>query len=295
MTLDGPWPSDRPFRGSEAVRAGLLTWDDLRGPRFRRLGPDIHVAADVPDSTGLAIRAQALRAGPSAVVTGWSACWWWGCDVLPRPEPPVEVDAPDRRLRSSPGVLFRRARVRAEDVAVREGVRLTTPLRTAYDLARRVPLEDAVVAADALGRRARFTGAHLGELASTLGPLRGDRAVARVADLMDPAAESPMETRTRVVIVRAGLPRPVSQFCVRDGGRFVARVDLAWPEWKIAVEYDGHDHAAADRRGRDVDRIDALRRLGWIVIVVTSRQYATRGWIERRVREAMDERGAVLV
>jgi hypothetical protein len=74
VTHEQRLPSDRPFRGSAAVRAGLLSRDDLRGPRFRRVGGDLYVAADVPDSLDLAIRIQALRAAPVGVVTGWSAC-----------------------------------------------------------------------------------------------------------------------------------------------------------------------------------------------------------------------------
>ncbi len=101
------------------------------------------------------------------------------------------------------------------------------------------------------------------------------------------------EPGRRVDLVRAELPIPVGQYEVWDGRRFVARLDLAWPEWKVAVEYDGWDHTLEDRRGRDVERIDALRRLGWVVITVTARQYRTPGWIERRVREALAERGAI--
>ena len=109
---------------------------------------------------------------------------------------------------------------------------------------------------------------------------------------MDPASESPRESRVRVRLVLAGLPVPVCQHVVLDGRRFVARVDLAWPEWKVALEYDGHDHTLDDRRGHDVDRLDELRRLGWVVITVTSRQFARPGWIESGVREALVERGA---
>jgi very-short-patch-repair endonuclease len=74
---------------------------------------------------------------------------------------------------------------------------------------------------------------------------------------------------------------------VWDGHREVARVDFAWPERKLALEYDGWDHTKDDRRGIDLDRLDDLRRLGWTVIVVTSRQYRRRGWIEARVREEL--------
>jgi very-short-patch-repair endonuclease len=104
---------------------------------------------------------------------------------------------------------------------------------------------------------------------------------------MDPKAESPQETRVRLRLLRAGLPRPVTQYEVFSGSWEVARVDFAWPEHKLALEYDGWDHTKDDRRGLDIDRIDDLRRIGWTVIVVTNRQYRRRGWLEARVREEL--------
>ncbi|HEY2195006.1 MAG TPA: hypothetical protein VGH76_22285 [Actinomycetospora sp.] len=289
------WPTDRPFRASEAVRAGLVTWRVLQGPGFRRLAHDTYVAAAVEDSDGLVIRAAVVWGGPTAVVTGWSACRWWGCEVLPRPEPPVELVVAERRQSPPPGWLVRRGRLRNEDVVSHEDLRLTTPLRTAYDLARLAPRDDAVVAGDALARTGGFIGTELERFAVALGTMRGCRRVPAVARLVDPRAESPMETRVRLDVVRAGFPPPVSQHEVWDGPWFVARLDLAWPEWKVALEYDGHDHAADDRRGRDVERIDELRGLGWVVITVTARQYFhTPRWIERRVREELTARGARL-
>ena len=288
------WPTDRPFRGSEAVRRGLVTWRVLQGPGFCRLAHDTYVRSAVPDSPTRRILGLAVWAGPEAVVTGWSACRWWGCEVLPRPEPMVEIAVVERRQSPPAGCRVRRCRPREQDVVERAGVRVTTPLRTAYDLARLVPLVEAVVAADALGRRGRFEGVDLAGFASELGTTRGCRKVPEVAQLVDPKSESPMECRVRVDVVRAGFPVPVSQHEVWDGHRFVARLDLALPEWKVAVEYDGWNHADDDRRGRDVERNDALRRLGWIVITVTARQYfRTPGWIECRVREALTERGAI--
>ena len=277
----------RPFRGSEALAAGRLTRGQLRGPRFRKLGADTYVSAAVPDDPRLAVHAAVVRAGPGAVVTGWSACLWWKCDVLPWPPPPVELAAPDQRLRSAPGLTVCRSRIRDEDIAVEEGVRVTTTLRTAYDLIARSDSDTGVVAADGLAHLGAFSAADLLALADDLGPRRGCRRIGEVAALMDPKAESPQETRVRLQLLRAGLSRPVTQFRVYDGSREVARVDFAWPERKLALEYDGVDHTKEDRRGIDIDRIDELRRLGWTVIVVTSRQYRRPGWIESRVREEL--------
>jgi very-short-patch-repair endonuclease len=274
----------RPFRGSEALAAGRLTRGVLRGPGYRKLGADTYVRADAPDDARLAVHAAAVRAGPDAVVTGWSACVWWNCDVLPWPPPPVELAVPDRRLRASPGLRVCRARTRDDDIVVEDGIRVTTKLRTAYDLAARSDLDTGIVAADGLGHLGTFCAADLLALADVLGPRRGCRRIAEVAALMDPKAESPQETRVRLRLLRAGLPHPVTQFEVWEGSWRVARVDFAWPERKLALEYDGWNHADDDRRGIDVDRIDDLRRVGWTVVVVTNRQYRRRGWIEARVR-----------
>ena len=276
-----------PFRGSEALATGRLTRGELRGPRFRKLGTDTYVSAAVPDDARLAVHAASVAAGPGAVVTGWSATVWWGCDVLPWPPPPVELAVPDRRLRTAPGLVASRCRIRPEDVTVSDDVRLTTTVRTAYDLAVRCDLDTAVVAADGLGHVGKFGAAELLALAEELGSRRGCRRLAEVAGLMDPKAESPQETRVRLRLLRSGLPHPVTQFEVYDRRRWVARVDFAWPERKLALEYDGWDHTQDDRRGLDIDRIDDLRRLGWTVIVVTKRQYRRRGWIEKRVREEL--------
>ena len=69
------------------------------------------------------------------------------------------------------------------------------------------------------------------------------------------------------------------------------RLDLAWPEFKVAVEYDGHDHAQAVRRGRDLDRLEALRERGWIIIVITAVQLARPDRLSDQVRRALSERG----
>ncbi len=68
--------------------------------------------------------------------------------------------------------------------------------------------------------------------------------------LADGLAESPQETRLRLRLHRSGLPPPVAQYEVRCDGRFVARVDLAWPEQRLALECDGAWHGAPDQLPR---------------------------------------------
>jgi very-short-patch-repair endonuclease len=62
----------------------------------------------------------------------------------------------------------------------------------------------------------------------------------------------------------------VVQYTIHDGGRFVARVDLAWPERKVALEYDGVWHATAAQLHRDRRRLNRLATAGWTVLHVTS-------------------------
>jgi len=108
--------------------------------------------------------------------------------------------------------------------------------------------------------------------------------------LADPRAESPRETALRLLLVAAGLPRPESQVEVRDGVRFVARLDLAWPQARVAIEYDGAHHRGFLQHSRDLERHNALRALGWIVIQVDARLMSQPDRLVALVHRALDGR-----
>lgn len=142
---------------------------------------------------------------------------------------------------------------------------LRAPRATA-DLLRRLPLAEAVVVADAV-QHAHLVDAGVlaAELADQAG-LRGIRSARRALELSDPRAESPPESRLRLAFVLAGLA-PVPQYEVRSGGRLVARVDLAFPAARVAVEYDGRVvHEREDVFRRDRRRQNDLVRAGWTVL-----------------------------
>ena len=132
---------------------------------------------------------------------------------------------------------------------LRRGFRTTSALRTVSDLARSLPLVEAVVVIDEALHR---------------GLVRLDQLGARVAEVAEPATESPMETRLRLVLVLAGLPRPQAQVTLRtESGVFLGRPDLFYPEHRLAIEYDGATHRdslAADNR-RQNRLVDAGYRL----------------------------------
>jgi len=100
-------------------------------------------------------------------------------------------------------------------------------------------------------------------------PARGTSKLRQAIELVRVGTDSRRETHTRMFIVGAGLPEPVIA-CPVATPRGVLHPDLAYPEWKIAVEYEGEDHRLDARRWRDdIARRRALEAVGWIVIRVT--------------------------
>jgi very-short-patch-repair endonuclease len=123
---------------------------------------------------------------------------------------------------------------------------------------------------------------------------RGLARLRRVLPLVDGGAESPQETRTRLVLVDAGLRRPQTQIVVRDDyGDFVARIDMGYEDLRVGIEYDGPQHwSDPKQRGRDIDRYTALLDLGWTIVRVTSELLRCRqGTLIARVVAAMHAGG----
>lgn len=149
------WPVA--FRGSAAVAAGLVTWDRLRGPNYRRLFPDTYVPTPrEPPDLELRSRAAYRYVAGRGVLSGYSAAELIGASCAPQ-EAPAEVTVPGGGQRAHPGLLVHRDRLAPGEITEVGDVRLTTALRAAYDLARLQELVEAVVAVDALANRGRFT------------------------------------------------------------------------------------------------------------------------------------------
>jgi hypothetical protein len=289
---------DHPFRGSAAISAGLTTRRRLRGPRFRELGRDTYVAASVPVDDRMRVVAAALEV-PGAVVGGWSAVLLHGVDAAPERVVPIELVVGPRHLRRvRPGKTLRQDVLGEHEVVHVDGVAVTSPVRTALDLASRADHVEGVIAVDAL---AHACGFHLDELLDH--PVLRDnprgrrRLVAVVADA-DARAESPPETRTRLLLRgAAGIPEPTPQLVVCDDrGRFVGRVDFGWHELRTALEYQG-DHHRVDKRQwrRDAVRTTELAAAGWLVLPITAHDLFVDPWgFVSRVRVALARRAREL-
>lgn len=244
------------FRGRDAVALGLLTRHQLGSAAWRPLLRGVYADAALPVDHGVFISAAGLIIPRTAVIGARSAAWWYGAEELVEPDGPVDVLVPERhRFGPVAGLRIRstRALTADDDVEVDGRVRLTSHGRTAVDVARAAPsLREAVVVLDVMLRRGAVRPRQLDRaIRAAAGP--GARRARRAAAMADGRSESPPETRLRVGLVLAGLPSPVPQFEGRSGGRFVARVDLGFPEHRLAIEYEGAWHAAPGQFSRDGD------------------------------------------
>lgn len=261
---------DDPFRGSAAVRDGLTTPDRLRGPHLRAVLRGVHVRASVPDDAVLRARAALVR-WPDAVVTGTSALQVWRIPVPEDSGRVVELTRPPgtHPVRAA-GCRVRRAALAPGDVLTGLGLRFLTAEAAALEVLGRLPVDDGVAWADQWTASGRLGLAALRRAAAGCTG-RGSARARWVLDLADGLAESPAETWLRLLVLRAGLPPPTAQFVGRRvDGRFVARVDLAWPEQRVALEYDGAWHARPGQLSKDRRRLDALADEGWRVTFATA-------------------------
>jgi hypothetical protein len=273
------------FRGSRAVRAGLLTRRRLDGPTWRRLFRDVYVHAAVPVTHSLRAKAASVLL-PDAVVTGCSAAVLWGADLADADDDVEVTLPPTAHAHRMPGLRVRRAALAPDQRTRRRGVPVTTAAATALRLAACLPTDDAVCAVDRLIATGVVDLEPVRRLAArTRGPWSA-RARA-VCELADGLAGSPQETRLRLLIGRSPLPAPVAQYRVLSQGRFVARVDFAWPDRRVALEYDGLWHAEPGQFARDRQRLNRLRAAGWQVVFVTAADLHRPAELLARIAEAL--------
>jgi very-short-patch-repair endonuclease len=280
-----------PFSLRTAERYGV-TASALRGRTWRRLLQGVWILSTITPDREAWVAAARLVMPVDAVLWGLSATTEHGVDVRREDDLDVHV-AFTRSVPRRRDQLKLRELTLLPDEVVRIGRWLVTSAsRTAYDCARWLPLVEAVVVVDALLHAGLTTP---DEIAAVVARHRGERWIRRVPvvlSLADGRSESPMESRLRLLLVRAGLIGIEPQYSVyTGGGAFVGRLDLAYVGAKVAVEYDGAWHWA--QRRKDDLRRDAIRALGWTVIVVSADDYYNdpQGVI-RRVAAALDRAAA---
>ena len=274
-----------PFTLADAKAVGI-TRGQLRGSGYRRLGPGFYRWVGLKESPRLMLTAVARRLPPGAAFSGSTAAWLHGLDVAPCD--PIEVTIPDsvgggRRA----GTYVRRAALSAEDIVLRHGFPTTTALRTLVDLGGRDPLTEGVVAADLALHAGLVSIAEVNAYVAEHPRAKGIARLRSVVILAEPKAESAMETRLRMLLVLAGLPKPEVQVSIRDDdGRFLGRPDLLYRLQRLAIEYDGGNHR--DRLVEDNRRQNGLMAAGFRVLRFTAADvYRTPDLVVMQVRHGL--------
>ena len=251
-----------PFTIEDARRHGV-TRAQLQGASWRRLGVGLYAWREIADAPMTRLIAAKHRLPDTAVFTGPTAGWLHGLDITPCN--PIEVAVPKTsRISRLVGLAVRRSSIPGTETSTLRDLRVTSAVRTVADLGCRLPLIDAVALLNTALRRRLVNDEHLRRWVKCHAGYRGIRRLKDALELTDPAAESVMETRLRLLLVLAGLPRPKVQLSLRDdSGFFIARPDLCYPGVRLAIEYDGATHRdslAADNR-RQNRLIDAGFRI----------------------------------
>jgi hypothetical protein len=264
------WPM---ARQSGMTRAQLR--DLVASGVVRRVLRNVYLAADQPDTLETRAACVELVISSWAVICDRTAAWLWGIDTFAYRE--LEILPPIDSFTLRGHTRCRRDEVRGGtrdlmpgDVVDVHGLRVTTPLRTALDLACNLPPRDALAALDGFMRLHGFTPDQLQRELVRYFRRRGVVQARRLVQIASPLAESPGESWTRMEMVNRGLPVPELQWWVFVDGRPTWRLDMAYPKHKIAIEYDGREfHEGRKRRKQDRARRKWLRAHGWTVIVVT--------------------------
>jgi len=265
-----------------------LTTHDLR-KNFVAVYRGVHVRRGTAITLRVRTEAAVVWSGPPVAVTGLAAAALHGSKWVDDGVP-IGLNRPARRAVS--GIVVTEDRLFGDEVCQVDGLPVTTPARTAFDLGRWMEPDRAVEALDAL---ANATGLEPVDVERLAGAHRGVRGLCRlhkVLSMVDGGAESPPETRTRLLLIRSGLPAPETQIEIIDAyGHAYIRLDMGWRKWKVAIEYDGKHHWTSSRqRSRDIDRLVELEALGWRVIRVSAELLARRPHVVvARARHALRE------
>lgn len=277
-----------PFLGTEAVAAGRFTRRRLRSGNVA-VYRNVYLPTGVPLTPAVRAKAAWLWSGRTATLAGMSASALHGARWIDPGLPAELVRLGD----PVPGILIHRDTLAADEVCVISGMSTTSPARTAFDLGRRGDLVAAVARMDALANATALRREDVDVLLRRHRGARGIVQLRRALDLMDGGAESPPETRTRLLLIAAGFPRPQTQIVVDEHGYPFARLDMGWRDRLVGVEYDGAQHwTDPAQHARDIDRLARLDALGWRIVRVSRDMLRHRPQtFLARTRDAMNAAG----
>lgn len=257
----------------------------LRSGELQKLWHGIYGRGDV-DTRSL-LRGLDLATGATVAVCLGTAAAAYNFDTEETVD--LHVLNPGRgQLRSADGLIVHRRN--GAPLTVVAGRPVTAPAWTAIEVARGLRRPRALATLDAALRTGTCNRADLCRAVVQQSGRRGIVAVRELLPLATAEAESPMESEARLVMVDGGLPTPVLQYEVVDVNGKTWRLDFAWPEYRLAAEYDGvawHSGRAAFLRDRR--RSAALQELGWVAVPILAED--VRRWpgqLIRRIQRQLD-------
>ncbi len=236
----------------------------------------------------------------------YSAARIWGHPLSARRSGDWRIHIARRRGHSFPrraNVVGHALTLLPDEVTEYDGVRLTTPARTWLDLAAVLTVEETVAAGDFLvcchgpefpvPREAVCTMEELQDIVGRHPGMRGIRTARAALELIRVGADSPPETRMRLALMNAGLPEPeLNHVLWGVHGNPVLWPDAAYPEWRIAIQYDGSPHADGRQHRRDIQRQETTAAYGWLEVRVSQDELdGERPAVVRKVRRALESRG----
>jgi hypothetical protein len=261
----------RPTDRRRARADGITDWH-LRHREVLRSSRDTYLPRAAQSDLDQRVVAVLLGAPPGAVVSHVTAAALWQLEIPLVPEDlRVHLTIPPAaRLRNRADRRIHCAQLPDRFVVRRRDVALTSPGRTWLDLAAVVPPAALLAVTDQMLAR-RYPRTSFTRILDDARGVRGVRAAREVVGMADARAGSPMESVLRWLLHGAGVPAPVLQHVVEDAdGRFVGRVDLAWPDRRVLVEFDGNVHRERRVFVEDLRRQNGLVLAGWTVLRFTS-------------------------
>ncbi|MDP7725619.1 endonuclease domain-containing protein [Mycobacterium sp. TY814] len=260
---------DWPFLGAEALAGKAISERALRC-LYEPVYPGVYGPAGIELTAGQRARAAWLWSRRRGVVAGNSAAALLGAKWV---SPALDAELVHDNRKPPARIVVHTDSLAPHEVLIVDGITVTTPARTAFDIGRRTA--DRLHAVQRLDALVNATDLKFAEVEAVVAGYRGARGLVRlrrILPLVDGGAESPQETRTRLVLIDAGLPKPRTQIRVHgEYGDFVARIDMGYEELRVGIEYDGPQHwTDPEQRARDIDRHAALMDLGWTIVRVSN-------------------------
>jgi hypothetical protein len=236
-------------------------------------------------------RAFSLVLPPDAAFSHRTAAALLGAPITPPTAPHVAL-TPRRVLPQWTDLAVHSRRLQPQDVVEHLGLRLTSGAQTFLDLAPSMWPDELVAVGDALLRAGHMSPESLTDRLARADRVRGVVRARACAPLLSSKAMSRPESLIRYWVTTSDLPRPQPQIPIRDRWGVVrTHADLGFEEWRVALEYEGRQHADDDQFGRDVDRYSLMAADGWltlrfakrhlnpaVVLDRTRRTLVSRGW-----------------